>query len=134
MKQFSIGQKASCSKTFTETDVVLFAGLSGDFNPIHVDAEYAKQTKFKKRIAHGLLTSSLISQLLGMRLPGEGSIYLNQTMRFRLPVYIGDTVTASAMIKEINQEKKTITLVTECHNQYKQLVLEGEATLLTPAN
>ncbi|MBO1003205.1 MaoC family dehydratase [Pseudogracilibacillus auburnensis] len=134
MKQFSIGQKASCSKTFTETDVVLFAGLSGDFNPIHVDAEYAKQTKFKKRIAHGLLTSSLISQLLGMRLPGEGSIYLNQTMRFRLPVYIGDTVTASAMIKEINEEKNTITLVTECHNQYKQLVLEGEATLLTPAN
>lgn len=134
MKQFSIGQKASCSKTFTETDVVLFAGLSGDFNPIHIDEEYAKQTKFKKRIAHGLLTSSLISQLLGMRLPGEGSIYLNQTMRFRLPVYIGDTVTASAMIKEINEEKNTITLVTECHNQYKQLVLEGEATLLTPAN
>lgn len=134
MKQFSIGQKASCSKTFTETDVVLFAGLSGDFNPIHVNAEYAKQTKFKKRIAHGLLTSSLISQLLGMRLPGEGSIYLNQTMRFRLPVYIGDTVTASAMIKEINEEKNTITLVTECHNQYKQLVLDGEATLLTPAN
>lgn len=130
MKQFSIGQYASCTKTFTETDVVMFAGLSGDFNPIHIDKEYAKQTRFKQRIAHGLLTSSLLSQLLGVHLPGIGSVYMNQTLRFTAPVFIGDTITAKGIIEEIDEVKKTVTLRTECHNQKRELVLTGMAKML----
>lgn len=132
MKQFSIGQYASCTKTFTETDVVMFAGLSGDFNPIHIDKEYAKQTRFKQRIAHGLLTSSLLSQLLGVHLPGIGSVYMNQTLRFTAPVFIGDTITAKGIIEEIDEVKKTVTLRTECHNQKRELVLTGMAKMLVP--
>lgn len=132
MKQLAIGQRASCSKTITETDLVMYAGLSGDFNPIHIDKEYAKQTRFKKRIAHGLLTSSLLSQLLGVHLPGKGSVYMNQSIRFTAPVFIGDTITATGIIKEIDTLKNTVTLLTECHNQDKELVLTGKAKMLVP--
>lgn len=132
MEQFSVGQQATCSKTFTETDLVMFAGLSGDFNPIHVDKEYAKQTRFKQRIAHGLLTSSLLSQLLGVHLPGKGSIYMNQSIRFTAPVFIGDTITATGIIEKLDKEKKTVTVLTECHNQNNELVLTGTAMMLTP--
>lgn len=132
MENITIGQQASCSKTFTETDVVLYAGLSGDFNPIHIDKEFAKNTRFKERIAHGLLTSSLLSQLLGMHLPGKGSVYMNQTLRFTSPVFIGDTVTATGLVEEINEHKKTVTIKTECHNQHNKLVLTGEATMMIP--
>lgn len=132
MKQFSVGQQATCSKTFTETDLVLFAGISGDFNPIHINEEYAKQTQFKKRIAHGLLTSSLLSQLLGVHLPGKGSVYMNQSIRFTAPVFIGDTITATGIIEAVDEEKHTVTLLTECHNQHNELVLTGTAMMLTP--
>ena len=98
MTMYSTGQQASCSKTITETDFVLFAGLSGDFNPIHIDHEYAKQTRFNQRIAHGLLTSSLLSQLLGIHLPGKGSVYMEQTIKFTAPVFIGDTIEIAADI------------------------------------
>lgn len=117
MTVYITGQQASCSKTITETDFVLFAGLSGDFNPIHIDHEYAKQTRFNQRIAHGLLTSSLLSQLLGIHLPGKGSVYMEQTIKFTAPVFIGDTITATATVQEFMMEKRVLKLLTECHNQ-----------------
>lgn len=126
----SVGFSASCSKTFTEEDVMLYANLSGDFNPVHVDEEYAKKTRFKQRIAHGLLTSSLLSQLLGMHLPGKGSIYLKQTLQFTAPVFIGDTITATGSVEEINEEKNEVTIKTECHNQAGKLVLTGSALMM----
>jgi acyl dehydratase len=132
MTHFLIGQSASCSKTITETDVVLYAGLSGDFNPIHLDKEYAKNTRFKQRIAHGLLTTSLLSQLLGMHLPGKGSVYMEQTIRFTSPVYIGDTITATVTVQEFLEERHILKLLTECKNQNNQVVLTGTATMLVP--
>lgn len=132
MATFAIGQEASCSKTMTETDLVVFAGLSGDFNPIHIDREYAKETRFKQRIAHGMLTSSLLSQLLGVHLPGKGSIYVEQNIRFKAPVFIGDTVTAKATIQEIDEERRILTLLTECFNQNEKLVLTGTAKMMVP--
>ncbi|MEH7345662.1 MaoC family dehydratase [Bacillus sp. JJ1532] len=133
MAELYIGQQASCSKTITETDFVLFAGISGDFNPIHINSEYAKKTRFKQRIAHGLLTSSLLSQLLGVHLPGKGSVYMEQTIRFKFPVFIGDTITATATVQEFIEEKKIIKLLTECHNQNDELVLTGSAVMMVPA-
>ncbi len=132
MTHFLIGQSASCSKTITETDVVLYAGLSGDFNPIHLDKEYAKNTRFKQRIAHGLLTTSLLSQLLGMHLPGKGSVYMEQTIRFTSPVYIGDTITATVTVQEFLEERHILKLLIECKNQNNQVVLTGTATMLVP--
>jgi 3-hydroxybutyryl-CoA dehydratase len=132
MTTFAIGQEASCSKTMTETDLVVFAGLSGDFNPIHIDLEYAKETRFKQRIAHGMLTSSLLSQLLGVHLPGKGSIYVEQNIRFKAPVFIGDTVTAKATIQEIDEDRRILTLLTECFNQDEKLVLTGTAKMMVP--
>lgn len=132
MKSYKIGQQASCSKTITETDFVLFAGLSGDFNPIHIDEEYAKKTRYKRRIAHGLLTSSLLSQLLGVHLPGKGSIYVEQSIRFKAPVFIGDTITAKATVQDIDQGKRILTLLTDCFNQDKTIVLTGTAKMMVP--
>ncbi|PLR76259.1 enoyl-CoA hydratase [Bacillus sp. V3-13] len=132
MARFTVGQQASCSKTITETDFVLFAGISGDFNPIHIDREYAKKTRFNQRIAHGLLTSSLLSQLLGMHLPGKGSVYMEQTIRFKAPVFIGDTITATATVEEFIKEKNILKLLTECHNQKEELVLTGSAVMMVP--
>lgn len=132
MVGYTIGQQASCSKTITETDFILFAGISGDFNPVHIDKEYAKQTRFKQRIAHGLLTSSLLSQLLGVHLPGKGSIYVEQNMRFLAPVFIGDTVTAEATVLEIDEERRILTLLTECFNQQTKKVLTGTAKMMVP--
>ncbi len=132
MREFKIGQKASFSRTITETDLVQYAGISGDYNPIHVDQVYAEGTRFKQRIAHGLLTSSLLSRLLGMELPGPGAVYLEQTMRFIRPVFTGDTITAIVEIIEINDEKRTIKLKTECHKHDGKLVLDGVASMLVP--
>lgn len=132
MVGYSIGQQACCSKTISETDVVLFAGMSGDFNPIHIDKEYAKQTRFKQRIAHGLLTSSLLSQLLGVHLPGKGSIYVEQNIKFLSPVFIGDTLTAEATVLEIDENRRILTLLTECFNQNNKRVLTGTAKMMVP--
>ncbi|MGM9931383.1 MaoC family dehydratase [Pradoshia sp.] len=132
MANFTVGQQAACSKTITETDVVMFAGLSGDFNPIHIDSEYAKNTRFNERIAHGLLTSSLLSQLLGVHLPGKGSVYMEQTIKFKAPVYIGDTITATATVQEYIKEKRIIKLLTECQNQKEVTVLTGTAVMMVP--
>lgn len=124
-----IGQSASVSKTITETDIILFAGLSGDLNPVHINADYAATTQFGQRIAHGMLTASLISTIVGMKLPGEGAIYLSQSTRFRAPVFIGDTVTATATVTALDPVKKRVTLQTKCQVEDK-LVLEGESLLI----
>ncbi|MFC4766008.1 MaoC family dehydratase [Effusibacillus consociatus] len=128
--KFYAGQQASFSRTITETDFVQFAGLSGDYNPIHVDQEYAKDTRFGQRIAHGLLTTSLLSRLLRMHLPGPGCIYMGQTLRFVKPVFIGDTLTALAEVIEYFEEKQILRLKTECRKQDGTLVMEGEATMM----
>ncbi|MCD8511053.1 MAG: MaoC family dehydratase [Bacillus sp. (in: Bacteria)] len=129
---FKIGQEASFSRTVTETDVVMFAGLSGDYNPIHVDKEYAKDTRFGQRIAHGILTTTYLSRLLGMELPGPGAIYVDQTLQFKHPVYIGDTITAKAIIKEVDTNRRILTLTTTCTNQEGKVVLAGVGRMMVP--
>lgn len=125
-----IGMFEEVGKTITEADIVNYAGLSLDINPIHLNNEYAKNSIFKERIAHGMLTSGLISAVLGTKLPGEGSIYLSQTLKFISPVKMGDTITAKAEIIDINPEKKIITIKTTCINQNKNIVIDGEAKVL----
>lgn len=127
---FSPGQTASVSKTITEADLVLFAGLTGDFNPVHMDAEYAKGTRFGGRIAHGMLTAGLISAVLGMKLPGPGAIYLGQELKFLKPVQIGDTITARVEVVEFHSEKHILIAKTDCLNQRGEVVLTGTARLL----
>lgn len=122
-----MGQSAEIVHTITENDIQAFGDLSGDYNPIHFDDEWAKQTMFEGRIAHGILTSAFISAALGMRLPGTGSIYMSQSMRFLGPVRIGDTITARVEVVNLNDEKERVTLRTTCTNQEGTLVLEGEA-------
>jgi len=128
-----IGDQASTAKTFSEEDVRIFAEISGDKNPIHLDEEFAASTRFGKRLVHGFLTSSMISALLGMQLPGHGSIYIKQTLNFRAPVYIGDTITATVRVTQIRDSKPIITLQTVCINQEGMVVIDGEAVLLAPS-
>lgn len=131
IEEMRIGQSASTSKTITEADVVLFAGVSTDFNPAHMDEEYAKTTQFGGRIAHGMLSVGLISAVLGNKLPGPGTIYLGQTLKFRAPVHIGDTVTATVTVKELMVEKNRVVFETVCTVAGK-VVIEGEATMMPP--
>lgn len=130
MAEFSAGQAATFSKTISEADIYAYAGISGDFNPLHVDAEFARRTRFGERIAHGMLTAGLISAVLGTRLPGPGAIYLSQTLQFVNPVRIGDTITAKAEVVAYQAEKRILTLRTTCTNQQGQHVVEGQAVLL----
>lgn len=123
------GMEASFSKTVTEADIVLFAGVSGDTNPVHIDEEAAKKSVFEGRIAHGMLTASYLSTVLGTRLPGPGCIYLSQSLRFKGPVRIGDTVTAIVRVKEIMASKKRVILETLCQVRGKD-VLDGEAIVM----
>jgi len=125
----AIGTQATLSRTITEDDILLFALVSGDHNPIHLDAEYAEKTLFGKRIAHGFLIGSLISAVLGNEMPGPGSIYLGQTLKFLAPIHIGDTVTVTVKVVAIREDKRILTLHTECTNQHGTLVLSGEATV-----
>ena len=129
-KQLEIGQTASFSKTITEYDVYSFAGITGDFNPIHINEEVAKKSFSGKRIAHGMLTGSLISTVLGTKLPGEGTIYLEQDLKFKKPVFLGDTCTAQVMVAEIiNQDKGIYRLDTQIINQNSEIVSEGFAVI-----
>lgn len=127
---FRVGENASFSKTVTEADITTFAGLIGDFNPIHVDAEYARRSRFGRRVAHGMFTAGLISAVLGNRLPGPGAIYLSQQVEFLAPVYIGDTITATVSVLSWRPDKRIITLRTDCHNQEGTQVVTGQAVLL----
>ena len=130
MGEFYVGQKAEASRCFTMEEVRQFADLSGDNNPLHVDEEYAEKGRFGRCVVHGILVSGLISKVLGTQLPGKGSIYLEQNLSFRKPVYVGDTVTACVQITEILQEKKIITLETNVYNQEGKCVILGTAKLL----
>lgn len=127
-----VGQKSSFTKSITETDVYLFAGISGDINPAHINAEYAKGTFFKKRIAHGILSGALISAVIGVQLPGPGTIYASQSLNFLAPVYFGDTITSTVEVKEIIKEKNRAILTTLCTNQDGVVVTKGEAIVLPP--
>ena len=131
-EELKIGDKASFTKTITETDVYLFAGISGDFNPLHVNEEFAKLTPFKTRIAHGALPQSLIAPVLGTRLPGLGTIAVEITTRFKKPTYFGDTVTASAELIEKMSDKKWVRLKLTWTNQRQELIGDGEATVIPP--
>jgi len=126
------GDFAEFSKTISETDVYLFAGIVGDFNPAHVNEEYAKGTFFKTRIAHGMLAAGFVSSTIGMQLPGPGTVYLSQDLKFLAPVHIGDTITARVEVTEIMVEKNRIKLTTTCTNQDGVKVLSGEALVSPP--
>ncbi len=128
--ELKIGDKASMTKTVSEHDIYTFAGVTGDFNPVHIDAEYAKTTMFKERIAHGMLSAGFISAVLGTALPGANSIYLAQELSFRAPVKIGDTVTATVEIIELIPEKNRVICRTTVTNQGGILVVDGKATML----
>ncbi|MBQ3090840.1 MAG: MaoC family dehydratase [Oscillospiraceae bacterium] len=132
MKNYEIGQQAQMTRTISESDVYLFAGITGDLNPAHINEPYARGTRFGRRIAHGMLTAGLISAVLGTRLPGAGTIYLSQTLKFLSPVYIGDTITARVEILRLEREGKGAVLKTEAVNQDGRLVATGEAAVLLP--
>ncbi len=130
--ELKIGDAAHISKTITEEDVELFARATGDFNPVHLDEAYAQKTMFKGRIAHGLLSVGLFSAILGNILPGHGTIYLSQEIKFLAPVRIGDTITATVGILELIPEKNRSKLRTSCINQDGKLVAEGTAWVMPP--
>jgi 3-hydroxybutyryl-CoA dehydratase len=129
VEDLSIGMSAETTKTITDADIVLFAGVSTDFNAVHMDEEYARTTPFGGRIAHGMLSASLLSSVLGNQLPGPGVIYLSQSLRFRAPVRIGDTVHARVTVKEVIVEKSRVVLDTVC-TVLDKVVIDGEAMVL----
>lgn len=126
LEDLEVGMSASYAKTVTEADVILFAGISGDNNPLHLNEEFAATSPFKARIVHGLFTAALISTVAGTKLPGPGAVYLNQSLRFRAPVMIGDTVHATVTVREVIAEKRRLVCDTVCTVRGK-VVLEGEA-------
>lgn len=131
-EDLELGQQASFGKTITESDIVLFAAVTGDTNPMHLNAEYAKDTIFGERIAHGMLAAGLITKVLGTQLPGPGTIYLSQTLKFRQPVRIGQTVTATVEVMALHPERHRATLRTVC-TVANEPVLEGEAYVSVPS-
>lgn len=132
IKELKVGESAEFTKTISESDVYLYAGVTGDLNPAHINEEYAKKTFFKTRIAHGMLSAGLISTVLGNELPGPGSVYIRQELNFLAPVHIGDTVTARAEVIEILSEENRVKLKTSCINQNGVTVLDGEAVASPP--
>jgi 3-hydroxybutyryl-CoA dehydratase len=127
---FTEGQTASLTRTVTAEDVERFAEASGDNNPVHLDEAFAAKSRFGKRIAHGMLSAGYISALLGTKFPGQGSIYLSQTLKFSRPVYIGDTIEVRARVTAYRADKKILTLATEAVNQNGETVTSGEAVVL----
>ncbi len=130
-EELRVGMSAAFAKTITEADIVLFAGVSGDNNAIHINEEFAASTLFKGRIAHGMLSASVISAAIANKLPGPGTIYMSQSLRFRAPVRAGDTVRATVTVKEIMPEKHRVLLGTDC-TVGGQVVIEGEALVALP--
>ena len=127
--KFKLGDTASLSRTISDADIRAFADATGDRNPLHLDEEFAKQTRFGRCIAHGMLSASLISAVLANELPGQGSIYVGQTLKFVAPVFPGDTVTARVTVSEIREDKPILKLETVCTNQRDEVVIKGEATV-----
>ena len=132
INEMKIGDSASFTKTVSETDVYLFAGISGDFNPAHVNQTEAEKGMFGKRIAHGMLSAGFISAVLGTMLPGPGTIYMGQELRFTKPVAIGDTIPATVTVAEMIIEKNRVILDTVCTNQNGEIVIKGKATVMPP--
>ena len=132
IQEMKIGDHASVTKTVSETDVYLFAGITGDLNPAHTNEVAASKTMFKTRIAHGMLGAGFISAVLGMYLPGPGTIYMGQELKFTKPVHICDTVTATATVEEIILEKNRVILDTTVVNQDGEVVIKGKATVMPP--
>lgn len=132
INDMSIGQVAYFQKTITETDVYLYAGITGDINPAHINQVEAESSMFGARIAHGMLTAGLVSAVLGVQLPGPGTIYLGQELKFTAPVYFGDTIKATLRVLELNIEKNKAILETICTNQNDKIVLKGIATVMPP--
>ena len=130
--ELRIGETQRFAKTISESDVYGYAGITGDLNPAHIDEQYAGNTFFKTRIAHGMLTAGFISAIIGTKLPGPGTIYISQTLNFKAPVRIGDTITAFVEVSEIVMEKNRVRLKTTCVNQDDTLVLDGEAVVSPP--
>jgi len=130
-RMYKVGDAAEMTKVISEEDVFLFAGITGDRNPIHISEEYAPKTRFGERIAHGSLTAGLISAVIGMKLPGPGCLYLSQTLDFLAPVKIGDGITARAEIVEVISEKR-LRMRTQCFNHKKVIVIDGEAVIVPP--
>lgn len=131
LEDIRVGMSASCSRTITDGDIKGFASLSGDHNPIHVDDEYAASSRYKKRIAHGLLPASFFSALFGTRLPGQGCVYASQTLEFKRPVYLGDTVTATIRVLEVVSGQKTVIFETICSVRGK-VAITGIARIFIP--
>ena len=127
-----IGDSASRSKTFTDDDVRTFARISQDENPVHLDDEFAAGTRFGQRIVHGMLTAALISAVIGNDLPGQGTIYLRQSVDFKAPVHLDDTITARVEVTAYRAERRIATLATTCTNQDGTVVITGEAVVLAP--
>lgn len=132
LEDLYVGMKGIYARTITETDIVMFAGISGDTNPMHLNEEYAKQTPFGGRIAHGMLSACFITTVLGTRLPGPGCIYMSQSLRFRAPVRIGETVTTTVTVTELVPEKRRALLSTIC-TVADHVVIEGEAMVMVPS-
>ncbi len=132
LAQLKVGDSASLVRVFTEEDVKLFAQVTGDTNPAHLDADYAKGTMFKERIVHGMLTASLFSSLLGTRLPGLGTIYVGQTLKFLRPVYFHEEITATVTVKELLPERNRVIIDCQAVNAQGETVLVGEATMMPP--
>jgi 3-hydroxybutyryl-CoA dehydratase len=132
MNELNVGDAAEFSKTISETDVYLFAGITGDLNPAHINEAYAQKTFFKTRIAHGMLSAGFVSAVLGNQLPGPGSIYVRQDLNFLAPMRIGDTITARVEVVEKTTEKNRVKLRTTCVNQDGVKVTDGEAVISPP--
>ena len=131
IEEIKEGMEASYSQTITDTDIKQFAGLSGDRNPVHMDEEYAQNSRFKKRIAHGMISSSFFSALFGTKIPGEGCVYVAQSLQFKKPVYIGDTVTATVVVTKVSIDNRRVFFRTTCKVKNK-IVIDGEAELYIP--
>jgi 3-hydroxybutyryl-CoA dehydratase len=129
-REMNIGDKAEFSKSITEADLIMFAGITGDMNPVHINQEFAKTTIFGKRIVHGILSIGFISNVLGTQLPGPGGVYIQQTCKFIKPVYIGDTITATVEVMDKDESINRVWLRTYCTNQNGQLVVDGEAVMM----
>ena len=130
-EELSVGQSAVYARTVSEADILMFAGVSGDYNPVHINEELAASTMFGGRIAHGMLSAGFISTVLGTKLPGPGAIYLAQTLKFKAPVRPGDTVTATVTVREVNVAKNRVVLDTVCTVAGK-VVIEGECQMMPP--
>ena len=130
--ELALGQSASLTKTITDEDVVAFARVSLDDNPIHLDEDFAKTTRFGRRIAHGMIAASLVSAAIGTKLPGQGTVYLSQSLAFKAPVFLGDTVTSTVTVKHLREDKPVVTLETVVTRDDGTVVLVGEAVVLAP--